>query len=41
MHCAVSGTALIIDSAHSRLPVYQGTPDNMLGVVQAKDLLDA
>lgn len=31
----------IIDSVHSRLPVYQGTPDNMLGVVQAKDLLDA
>lgn len=32
---------IIVASVHSRLPVYQGTPENMLGVVQAKDLLDA
>ncbi len=32
---------IIVDSIHSRLPVYEGTPDEMLGVVQAKDLLDA
>jgi putative hemolysin len=31
----------ITASVHSRLPVYQGTPDNMLGIIQAKDLLDA
>jgi magnesium and cobalt exporter, CNNM family len=31
----------IVDSIHSRLPVYAGTPDEMLGVIQAKDLLDA
>ena len=29
----------IIASVHSRLPVHEGTPDDMLGVVQAKDLL--
>ncbi len=27
------------ESAHSRLPVYDGTPDTMLGVVFAKDLV--
>lgn len=27
------------DSAHSRLPVYDGTPDNIVGVVFAKDLV--
>ncbi|HVG50014.1 MAG TPA: hemolysin family protein [Xanthobacteraceae bacterium] len=31
----------ILDSTHSRLPVHEGVPDEMLGVVQAKDLLDA
>ncbi len=31
----------IIESVHSRLPVHEGNPDEMLGVVQAKDLLDA
>ena len=31
----------IVESVHSRLPVYAGTTEEMLGVVQAKDLLDA
>ncbi len=31
----------IDDSVHSRLPAYDGTPEEVLGVVQAKDLLDA
>lgn len=31
----------IAESIHSRLPVYEGTLDEMLGVVQAKDLLNA
>jgi putative hemolysin len=31
----------IDESIHSRLPVYQDSPEEMLGVVQAKDLLDA
>jgi putative hemolysin len=31
----------ILESAHSRLPAHAGTPEEMLGVVQAKDLLDA
>jgi putative hemolysin len=31
----------IVESVHSRLPAYAGTPEEMLGVVQAKDLLDA
>jgi len=31
----------IRDSVHSRLPVHEGAPDDILGVVQAKDLLDA
>ncbi len=31
----------IIESGHSRLPVHEGAPDEMLGVVQAKDLLNA
>jgi magnesium and cobalt exporter, CNNM family len=30
----------IAESIHSRLPVHEGTPDEMLGVVHAKDLLD-
>lgn len=33
--------AEIIASTHSRLPVYDGTPDEVLGVIQAKDLADA
>jgi putative hemolysin len=32
---------MIVESIHSRLPVHAGTPAEMLGVVQAKDLLDA
>jgi putative hemolysin len=31
----------IVETIHSRLPVHAGTPDEMLGVIQAKDLLDA
>jgi putative hemolysin len=31
----------IVQSVHSRLPAHTGTPEEMLGVVQAKDLLDA
>jgi putative hemolysin len=31
----------IAASIHSRLPVYRGSPEEMLGVLQAKDLLDA
>ena len=31
----------ISESIHSRLPVHRGKPEDMLGVVQAKDLLDA
>jgi putative hemolysin len=31
----------IVESVHSRLPVYVGTSEEMLGVVHAKDLLDA
>src|SRR5262245_6343639 len=31
----------ILESVHSRLPAHAGTPEEMLGVVQAKDLLDA
>ena len=31
----------VLDSVHSRLPVHAGTPDEMLGVIQAKGLLDA
>jgi putative hemolysin len=31
----------IVETVHSRLPVHAGTPEEMLGVIQAKDLLDA
>jgi magnesium and cobalt exporter, CNNM family len=31
----------IVESAHSRLPAHAGTPEEMLGIIQAKDLLDA
>jgi putative hemolysin len=31
----------IVQSVHSRLPAHAGTPEEMLGVIQAKDLLDA
>jgi putative hemolysin len=31
----------IVESVHSRLPAHAGTPEEMLGVVQAKNLLDA
>ena len=30
----------IVESVHSRLPVHEGSSEGMLGVVQAKDLLD-
>jgi putative hemolysin len=32
---------VIMESVHSRLPVHDGSPDEVLGVLQAKDLLDA
>jgi Mg2+/Co2+ transporter CorB len=32
---------LSLSSSHTRLPVYQGDPDNIVGVVHAKDLLRA
>lgn len=31
----------LLDSPHTRLPVYKGDPDNIVGVVHAKDLLRA
>jgi putative hemolysin len=31
----------IVESVHSRLPAHAGSPQEMLGVVQAKDLLDS
>jgi putative hemolysin len=31
----------IVDSNHSRLPAHDGNPDEVLGVIQAKDMLDA
>jgi putative hemolysin len=31
----------IVETVHSRLPVHAGMPEEMLGVIQAKDLLDA
>ncbi len=31
---------LIIETSHSRLPVYEGSADAVLGVIQAKDMLD-
>jgi putative hemolysin len=31
----------IVESVHSRLPAHGGTPEEMLGVIQAKDLLDS
>ncbi len=33
--------AAIKASGHSRLPVFEGSPDKVVGVIQAKDLLDA
>lgn len=30
----------IVNSRHSRLPVCDGTPDEIMGIIQAKDLLD-
>jgi putative hemolysin len=32
---------VILETPHSRLPVYDGSPDEILGIVQAKDLLNA
>ena len=34
-------SALIVGSIHSRLPVHTGQSEDMIGVVQTKDLLDA
>jgi putative hemolysin len=31
----------MVDSIHSRLPVHEGSPDEPIGVLQSKDLLDA
>ena len=31
--------ALVIDTAHSRFPVYEGQRDNVIGILMAKDLL--
>jgi magnesium and cobalt transporter len=31
--------ALVIDTAHSRFPVFEGTRDNIIGILMAKDLL--
>jgi len=31
----------IVESIHSRLPVHEGVPDEVIGVLQVKDLLDA
>jgi putative hemolysin len=30
----------LLDSVHSRLPVHDGTPENILGIVQTKDLVN-
>jgi magnesium and cobalt transporter len=30
---------VVIDTAHSRFPVYEGTRDNIIGILMAKDLL--
>jgi putative hemolysin len=32
---------LIVDCGHSRIPIYEGTVDNIIGLVHAKDLLPA
>jgi len=32
---------LIVESGHSRIPVYEGSVDNVVGIVHAKDLLPA
>ena len=31
--------AVVIDTAHSRFPVIEGAPDNIIGILMAKDLL--
>src|SRR5207237_2527124 len=31
----------IMESVHSRLPAHAGSPEEMVGVIQAKDLLDS
>lgn len=31
----------IIEEGHSRLPVYEGSIDNIIGIVHAKDILKA
>jgi len=32
---------LIVDCGHSRIPLYEGTVDNIVGIIHAKDLLPA
>jgi putative hemolysin len=32
---------IIVESVHSRFPVHDGAPDEIIGVLQAKDVLDA
>jgi putative hemolysin len=31
----------VLESGHSRLPVYEGTPDNVMGILYSRDLLAA
>ncbi len=44
-HCVALGTpiveaaALTVECGHSRLPVYQETRDNIIGIIHAKDML--
>jgi putative hemolysin len=33
--------AVVTESGHSRLPVHDGNPDEVIGIIQAKDVLDA
>ena len=46
-HCLPTGASLAeavvhaADSGHSRLPVYQDTRDNIVGIIHAKDMLHA
>jgi len=35
-----SASEMVIDAGHSRIPVYEGTIDNIVGVIYAKDLIE-